>query len=148
MWEVSWRLNRTATYWPPLLWPKQRFFPVLLGCSTGGLGPSLSGTCSSFQHLLTNWLNFLWTDLYNNLTPSLLPASVQFRTQFHPSTVKGISWYSSTWCTSYLHRCISYFDSLAKVSMLQIYRKFKTKYISYIYTLLLLVAEFQVCWVW
>ena len=20
VWEVSWRLNRTATYWPPLLW--------------------------------------------------------------------------------------------------------------------------------
>ena len=34
----SWRLNRTATYWPPLLWPQRRFFPVLLGCSTGGLG--------------------------------------------------------------------------------------------------------------
>ena len=38
VWEVSWRLNRTATYSPPLLWPWQRFFPVLLGCSTGGLG--------------------------------------------------------------------------------------------------------------
>ena len=21
VWEVSWRPNRTATYWPPLLWP-------------------------------------------------------------------------------------------------------------------------------
>ena len=34
----SWRPNRTATYWPPLLWPQQRFFPVLIGCSIGGLG--------------------------------------------------------------------------------------------------------------
>ena len=34
----SCKLNRTATYWPPLLWPYQRFFPILLGCSTGGLG--------------------------------------------------------------------------------------------------------------
>ena len=34
----SWRLNRTATYWTPLYWPLQHFFPVLLGCSTGGLG--------------------------------------------------------------------------------------------------------------
>ena len=34
----SWRPNRTATYWLPLLWPQQRFFPVLLGFSTGGLG--------------------------------------------------------------------------------------------------------------
>ena len=38
MWEVSWRLNRTATYWPPLIWLWQRFFLVLLGCSTGELG--------------------------------------------------------------------------------------------------------------
>ena len=39
----------------------------------------------------------------------------QFRTQFSPSTVKGISWYSSTGCTYYFHRC---FDSLAGVNML------------------------------
>ena len=38
----------------------------------------------------------------------------KFRTQFNPSTVKVISWYSSTRCTCYLHRCISYFDSLAR----------------------------------
>ena len=37
----------------------------------------------------------------------------QFRAQFNPSTVKVISWYSSTGCTCYLHWCISYFDSLA-----------------------------------
>ena len=36
-----------------------------------------------------------------------------FRTQFNPSTVKVISWYTSTGCTYYLHWCISYFDSLA-----------------------------------
>ena len=32
---------------------------------------------------------------------------------FNPSTVKVIFWYSSTGCTCYLHRCISYFDSPA-----------------------------------
>ena len=35
------------------------------------------------------------------------------RFQFNPSTVKVISWYSSTGCICYLHRCISYFDSSA-----------------------------------
>ena len=30
---------------------------------------------------------------------------------FNPSTVKVIFWYSSTGCTCYLHRCISYFDT-------------------------------------
>ena len=32
--------------------------------------PSLSETCSSFQHLLSNWLNFLCTELYNCSTPT------------------------------------------------------------------------------
>ena len=45
----------------------------------------------------------------------------QFRTQFNPSTVKVISWYSSSGCTCYLHWCISYFDSLARVNMFLYY---------------------------
>ena len=32
---------------------------------------------------------------------------------FNPSTVKVIFWYSSTGCTSYLKRCISFFESPA-----------------------------------
>ena len=45
--------------------------------------------------------------------PNFFLRASQFRTQFNPSTVKVISWYSSTGCTCYLHWCISYFDSLA-----------------------------------
>ena len=100
----SWRPNRTATYWPPLLWPQPSFFPVLLGCSTGGLGAQPLWDMFSFQHLLSNcncsigglrahsaecwlslphlvsnWLNFLCTELYNNLT-STLPVGVTNRT--------------------------------------------------------------------
>ena len=37
----------------------------------------------------------------------------QFCTQFNLSTVKVISWYSSTGCNCNLHKCIFYFDSLA-----------------------------------
>ena len=48
----------------------------------------------------------------------LLLVGISNRTQFNPSTVKVISWYSSTGCTCYLHRCISYFDSLAGVNIL------------------------------
>ena len=51
----SWRPNRTATYWPPShSYGHQRFFPVLLGCSNGGLGPSLSGCWLSLPHLISN----------------------------------------------------------------------------------------------
>ena len=93
----SWRPNRTATYWPPVYWPWPRFFPVLLGCSTGGLeGPVSLGAgylyrilsltrliinwligglrapsagCQlSLPHLVSNWLNFLCTELYNSST--------------------------------------------------------------------------------
>ena len=92
----NWRPNRTATYWPPLLWPQHRFFPVFRADQPGAWRPSLSGTCSLFQHLLSkcncsieglrahstgcwsslphlfsNCLNFLCTELYNSSTSSL-----------------------------------------------------------------------------
>ena len=41
----------------------------------GPEGPASAGTCSSFQHLFSNWLDFLSPGLYNNLTPTLLPIS-------------------------------------------------------------------------
>ena len=48
------------------------------------------------------------------MTSTLLPVSVTISQSSNPSTVKFIiSWYSSTGCTCYLHRCISYFDSPA-----------------------------------
>ena len=73
-------------------------------------------------------LRLIWspTDLTFCLYPGYIivrhpPSScnVTNRTQFNPSTVKVISWYSSTGCISYLHRCISDFDSLDGVDMLQ-----------------------------
>ena len=83
----------------------------------GAWGPSLSGTWSSFQHLLSNWLT-------SCLHPGYIivrhpPSCGRHKSHsFNPSTVKVIFWYSSTGCTCYLHRCISYFDSLAGVNML------------------------------
>ena len=60
-------------------------------------------------------LNFLSPGLYNNLTSTYFLRASQFRTQFNSSTVKvapGLQ-ISLTGCTCYLHKCISYFDSLA-----------------------------------
>ena len=121
----------------------RRFFPVHLGCSTVGLGASLSGTCSSIQHLLSNcncsiggrrahsagcWLSLLhlvsnWSDHQTDWISCALsyiivqcPPSSGGRHKLHsfnPSTVKVILCYSSTGCTCYLHRCISYIDSPA-----------------------------------
>ena len=122
--------------------------PFSWAAQPGAWVPSLSGTWSSFQHLLSNWseiqllnqgswrphllaagcwfslqhlqlpwsptdLNFLSPGLYNNLTSTYFLRASQFRTQFNPSTVKVISWYSGYTC--YLHRCISYFWQLGRV---------------------------------
>ena len=86
--------------------------------STGGLGSSLFGTWSSFQHLLCNWselqrlnhgswgppllcagslysilyptyLKFLSLGLYNNLTSTLLPASVTISHSIQPLDSQG-----------------------------------------------------------
>ena len=73
-------------------------------------------------------LQLVWspTDLTSCLHPGYIiirhppsPCGCHKSHSFNPSTVKVISWYSSTGCTCYLHRCISYFDSLAGVNMLQ-----------------------------
>ena len=75
----SWRPNRTATYWPQLLWLQQRFFPVLLGCSTS-LGAGFLYRILSPTHLIPSWLNFLCTELYNSSTPTFFLWASQFRT--------------------------------------------------------------------
>ena len=93
-------------------------FPFSWAAQLGAWGPNLIPV--SFLQLVwtpTDWTScapsyiIIWRPLF------FLRAS-QFRTQFNRSTVKVISWYSSTGCTWYLHRCIFYFDSLAGVNML------------------------------
>ena len=86
----SWRPNRTATYWPPLLWPSAFLscFPGLLNRGPGaqplwalvfstasnwligGLRAPSAGCWLSLPHLVSKWLNFLCTELYNSSTPT------------------------------------------------------------------------------
>ena len=116
--------------------------PRLLNPGALGPGASLSRTSSSIQHLLSNsahigslrahsavcWLSLpasflqlVWspTDWISYAQRYIIvqgPPSSCGRHKshsFNPSTVKVIFWYSSTGCTCYLHRCISYFDSPA-----------------------------------
>ena len=78
-------------YHPQLFRLSQPFFPVLLGCSTGGLGDlAYARTWFSFQHLLSNSFE-LWTPTAS------LPVLPRFYhcftpTQFNPSTVKVTPW--------------------------------------------------------
>ena len=93
-------------------------FPFSWAAQPGAWGPSLSRTWSSFQHLLSNWSelqllnrgswgpsqlgasslyrilsstdsNFLSLGLYNNLTPTLLPASVTISHSIEPLDSQG-----------------------------------------------------------
>ena len=78
VWEVCRKLNKDCNILTPpqFVWLSQPFFPVLLGCSTGG--PASAGTWFSFQHLLSNWSELHVTGLYNNLAPTYFLRASQF----------------------------------------------------------------------
>ena len=97
-------------------------FPVLLGCSTRGLGAwgvqPLLGHGSHSSIFSPTSSNILLPGLYDNLTPHLLPASVTIshsNSTPRQSRVAPDPPISSTGCTCYLHWCISSFDSLGRV---------------------------------
>ena len=107
-----------------ILTPTLIAITAFLSCSPGllnyGLGaPPLLGHASHSSIFSPIDLNFLSPGLYNNLTPTYFLRASQFRTQFNPSTVKVAPdiLISSTGCTCYLHRCISSFDSLARLEV-------------------------------
>ena len=88
------------------------------GLLNRGLGAQLLCGMFSFLHFLSNSSDHQtdWTSCaLSYITVQRPPSSCgrQKSLLFNPSTVKVIFWYSLTWCPCYLHRCISYFDSLA-----------------------------------
>ena len=113
--EVSWRLNKTETYWPPALLA----ITALLSRSPGLLnrgpwGPSLAGTWFSLLELqqltpnsdlqLTNFLSHRIIWLFGTHL-------LQWASHLHPTqhvNSQGYPPISSTGCTCYLHECISY----------------------------------------
>ena len=85
---------------------------------SGVLRPPLLNAGSLYCILSPTDLNFLSPGLYDNLTSTLLPASVTISYSIQPFDSQGhILLIPSTGCTCYLHRCISYFDSSAGVNM-------------------------------
>ena len=84
----------------------------------GGLRAPSAGCWLSLPHLVSNWFG-LQTDWIScpqcYITVQRPPSSCGRHKlhSFNPSTVKATLCYSSTGCTCYLHKCISYFDSPA-----------------------------------
>ena len=109
LWEVSWRLNRTATYWSPnSSGYKSISFPFSWAAKPGAWGPSL---CWDMVLTPASSLQLIWLPvapgLYNYLTPTcLLWASHLYSIQ--PVDSQGYCLISSTGCTCYLYRCISH----------------------------------------
>ena len=93
-------------------------FPFSWAAQRGAWGPSLSGCWFSLPHLISNSSD-LQTDWISCAPSYIIVQRPPFSCgrhklhSFNPSTVKVIFWYSSTGCTCYLHRWISYFDSAA-----------------------------------
>ena len=102
-------------------------FPFSWLLNRGPRGPAFLGHGPHSSFFSPTDLNFLLPGLYHNLTPTYFLRASQFRTQFNPSTVKVAPDLpiSSNGFTSYLHRCISSFHSLAgsEVNMQHIYNK-------------------------
>ena len=92
---------------PQPFWLQQYFFPVLLGCSTGGLGVPLLGHGSHSNIFSpTDWLP-VEPGLYNYLTSTCF----LWRHNSHsiqPVDSQGYPPISSTGCTCYLHGRISH----------------------------------------
>ena len=84
---------------------------------SGVLRTPSAGRRFSLPHLISSWLTFCLHPGY--IIVRRPPSCGRHKSRlFNPSTVKVISWYSSTGCTCYLHRCISNFDGLTGVNML------------------------------
>ena len=87
-------------------------FPFSCAGQPGAWGPTLLGTGFLYRILSpTDWTSCAPSCLIVPRPPSFCGHHKSH--SFNPSTVKVIFWYSLTGCTGYLHRCISYFDSLA-----------------------------------
>ena len=131
--------NRTATYWPPLLWPsvflsrspgqlnREPVDPASLSAGflyrilsltrlipnspSGAWGPTLLGAAFLYRILSpTDWISCALSYIIVQRPPS---CGRHNRTH---STCPRSRLYSDiprTGCTCYLHRCISYFDSPA-----------------------------------
>ena len=85
----------------------------LLGCSTALLGAGFLYRVLSPAGLVSKLTDFLSSPSYIIVQCPPSFCGCHKLHSFNPYTVKVILCYSSTRCTFYLHRCISYFDSPA-----------------------------------
>ena len=74
----SWRLNRTAIYWPHSYGHQHCVFLVLQGCSTGGPGAHSAGCGLSLPHLVTNGSVSKVTDFLSSPSYIIVQSPTQY----------------------------------------------------------------------
>ena len=91
---MSWRLNRTATYWPPKSSGYSSIsFPFSWTAQPGAWGPSL---CWDMVLIPASSLQLIWTFCHRGYIIIWRPPNScehHICSQFNPSTVKVIPWY-------------------------------------------------------
>ena len=113
VWEGVGDRTKTATYSlpPQLFWLTQPFFPVLLGCSTGGLRAWEPSLCWDMVLVPESSLQLIWTSCRRGYIIIWCPPTSCERYNSHsipPVDSQGHPLISSTGCTCYLHKCISH----------------------------------------
>ena len=108
MWEGVGDRTKITTYWPPLNSSDYHClsFPFSGAAQPGACGPSLCWDMVLIPASSLQLLNFLSLGLYNNLISTYFLRTSQFPLN---STPQQLLLRSSTGCTCYLHRCISFF---------------------------------------
>ena len=90
---VSWRLNKSATYWPPHSNVHDSVsFPFSWAAQPGAWGPASLGHSPHSSIFSPTDLNFLSPGLYNILTSTLFPASVTISHSIQPLDSQGRPW--------------------------------------------------------
>ena len=111
LWEVSWRLNRTATYWP--LPQTLLAITAFLSRSPGllNLGAWWPSLCWDMVLIPASSLQLIWTSCHRGYIIIWPPPTSCWRHNSHsiqPFDSQGYPPISSAGCTCYLHRCISH----------------------------------------
>ena len=118
VWEVSWRLNKLQHIDPKFL-----SFAALLSRSAGLLNRGSWGPSPLWQLVLTTASYLQLTEpvcstaLYNCLSSTCFLWASHLH-PIQPVHSQGYPLTSSTGCTCYLHRCISYLTAQPRVNML------------------------------
>ena len=115
VWEVSWRLNKDCNILTTLNSSGYSIisFPFSCAAQPGAWGPSL---CWDMVLIPASFLQLIWTSCCRGYMIIWRPPTSCERHNSHsiqPIDSQGCPLISSTGCTCYLHRCISYFDSSA-----------------------------------